>query len=104
VHRARRRSAGPLLPRLRRPGGGRVGLAGGDELHPIQQAFHDEHGLQCGFCTPGLLLSAKVLLEANPSPSDDEIREALAGNICRCTGYVGVVAAVREAARRVRGG
>jgi carbon-monoxide dehydrogenase small subunit len=80
------------------------GLASDGELHPIQQAFHDEHGLQCGFCTPGLLLSAKALLEANPSPSDAEIREGLAGNICRCTGYVGVVAAVREAARRLGDG
>jgi aerobic carbon-monoxide dehydrogenase small subunit len=80
------------------------GLARNGELHPIQQAFHDEHGLQCGFCTPGLLLSAKALLEVNASPSDAEIREALAGNICRCTGYVGVVAGVREAAKRLGDG
>ena len=78
------------------------GLARGGELHPIQQAFHEQHGLQCGFCTPGLLLATVTLLESDPSPSDAEIREALSGNICRCTGYVGVVAAVREAARKLR--
>ncbi len=74
------------------------GLAQGDELHPVQQAFHEQHGLQCGFCTPGLLLATIDLLERTPDPSEDEIRDYLAGNVCRCTGYVGVVAAVRAAA------
>lgn len=74
------------------------GLASGDELHPVQQAYHEQHGLQCGYCTPGLLLATVDLLESNPDPSEDEIREYLAGNVCRCTGYVGIVAAVRAAA------
>jgi len=74
------------------------GLAAGDELHPVQQAYHEQHGLQCGFCTPGLLLATIDLLERTPDPSEDEIRDYLAGNVCRCTGYVGVVAAVRAAA------
>ena len=77
------------------------GLARGAELHPIQQAFHEEHGLQCGFCTPGLLLATAALLETDPDPSEAEIRWALAGNVCRCTGYVGVVAAVQAAARKL---
>ena len=80
------------------------GLARGGELHPIQQAFHEQHGLQCGFCTPGLLLATVALLESDPDPSEAEIREALSGNICRCTGYVGVVASVHEAARKLREG
>jgi carbon-monoxide dehydrogenase small subunit len=80
------------------------GLAAGDDLHPVQQAFHEQHGLQCGYCTPGLLLATVDLLERNPDPSEQEIREYLAGNICRCTGYVGIVAAVREAARSLGGG
>ncbi len=75
------------------------GLARDGELHPIQQAFRAKHGLQCGFCTPGMLMAAKALLDANPQPSDEEIREHLSGNVCRCTGYTGIVAAVREAAR-----
>lgn len=74
------------------------GLAEGDELHPVQRAYHEQHGLQCGFCTPGLLLATIDLLERNPDPSEDAIRDHLAGNVCRCTGYVGVVAAVRAAA------
>ncbi len=74
------------------------GLASGDELHPVQQAYHEQHGLQCGYCTPGLLLATIDLLERNPDPSDEEIRDYLAGNVCRCTGYVGVVAAVQAAA------
>jgi carbon-monoxide dehydrogenase small subunit len=78
------------------------GLARDGELHPIQEAFRSQHGLQCGFCTPGMLLAAQALLEANPAPSDDEIREHLSGNVCRCTGYTGIVAAVREAARLLR--
>jgi carbon-monoxide dehydrogenase small subunit len=78
------------------------GLARDGELHPIQEAFRSQHGLQCGFCTPGMLLTAQALLEANPAPSDAEIREHLSGNVCRCTGYTGIVAAVREAARLLR--
>jgi carbon-monoxide dehydrogenase small subunit len=80
------------------------GLAAGEELHPVQQAYHEKHGLQCGFCTPGLLLATVDLLERNPSPSEAEIRESLSGNVCRCTGYVGVVEAVQEAARKLGGG
>ena len=77
------------------------GLANGADLHPVQAAFKEHHGLQCGFCTPGMILSALQLLEANPSPDDDQIRDAIAGNICRCTGYVNVVVAIREAAKRM---
>lgn len=71
---------------------------GPDELHPIQTAFWENHGLQCGFCTPGMLMATKELLSENPHPDEDEIRRALAGNICRCTGYVHIVSAVRAAA------
>jgi carbon-monoxide dehydrogenase small subunit len=78
------------------------GLARDGELHPIQRAFQERHGLQCGFCTPGMLLAAQVLLEETPDPSDAEIRGHLSGNVCRCTGYTGIVAAVREAARLLR--
>jgi carbon-monoxide dehydrogenase small subunit len=74
------------------------GLAAGAELHPIQVGFHEEHGLQCGFCTPGMMLTAKALLEENPSPSQEEIRWALSGNVCRCTGYQNIVKAVQHAA------
>jgi carbon-monoxide dehydrogenase small subunit len=74
------------------------GLASGDELHPVQRAYHEQHGLQCGYCTPGLLLATVDLLERTPDPSEDEIRDYLAGNVCRCTGYVGIVAAVQAAA------
>ena len=77
------------------------GLAG-DELHPLQQAFADCHGLQCGFCTPGFLISALHLLTENPDPSREEIRAGLSGNICRCTGYVGIADAVRQAAIAMR--
>ncbi len=69
-----------------------------DRLHPIQQAFWDNHGLQCGFCTPGMLLTTKELLSENPAPTEEEIRVALAGNICRCTGYVHIVQSVLAAA------
>ena len=75
------------------------GLADGEKLHPLQQAFWDHHGLQCGFCTPGFLLTAKAFLEENPRPSDEEIREAISGNLCRCTGYHFIVEAIRSAAR-----
>ena len=74
------------------------GLQQGDQLHPVQQAFWDEHGLQCGFCTPGMILAAVHLLKHNPHPSEGEIREALKGNICRCTGYHNIVRAVQRAA------
>ena len=75
------------------------GLAGADgELDPVQQAFHDKHALQCGFCTPGMIMAARDLLKANASPSEDEVREGLKGNLCRCTGYQNIVAAVRQAA------
>jgi carbon-monoxide dehydrogenase small subunit len=78
------------------------GLARDGELHAIQRAFQACHGLQCGFCTPGMLIAAQVLLEQSPDPTDDEIREHLSGNVCRCTGYAGIVASVREAARLLR--
>ena len=79
------------------------GLAADDgELHPLQQAFADCHGLQCGFCTPGFLISALYLLTENPDPSREEIRAGLAGNICRCTGYAGIIDAVRRAAITIR--
>ena len=70
------------------------GLAQGGELHPMQQAFHEEHGLQCGYCTPGMVMSAVDLLKRNDSPSETEVREWLEGNICRCTGYHNIVKAV----------
>jgi carbon-monoxide dehydrogenase small subunit len=74
------------------------GLASGSELHPLQRAFLEQGGVQCGFCTPGMLMSATALLAANADPTEDEIRAGLSGNLCRCTGYVGIVAAVRSAA------
>jgi len=76
------------------------GLAGENQLHPIQEAIIREGGVQCGFCTPGILISAHALLQRSPNPSDDEIREALVGNLCRCTGYVRIIESVKEAARR----
>lgn len=79
------------------------GLSRGGELHPIQQAFVDAGAVQCGFCTPGMIMSAKALLDANPDPSEEAIREALRPNLCRCTGYVKIVEAVRLAARRMAG-
>jgi carbon-monoxide dehydrogenase small subunit len=78
------------------------GLADGERLHPLQQAFWDHHGLQCGFCTPGILLTAKALLEETPQPTDAEIREAISGNLCRCTGYHFIVEAIRAAAAAAR--
>ncbi len=78
------------------------GLLGEGGLHPIQQGFHEEHGLQCGFCTPGMMLTAVALLEENPDPTDEEIRWALSGNVCRCTGYQNIVKAVHNAAARLR--
>ena len=75
------------------------GLATKDELHPVQQAFHEQHALQCGYCTPGFVMATVSLLQENPSPSEDEIRRALEGNLCRCTGYHNIVRAVEAAAR-----
>ena len=76
------------------------GMAAGDgQLHPLQTGFWEKHGLQCGYCTPGMIMSAADLLARNPDPSDDEIRHAIEGNYCRCTGYQNIVAAIREAAR-----
>ena len=80
------------------------GLAQGGELHPIQQAFHEEHGLQCGFCTPGMMLTSVAFLRENPSPTDQQIRWALSGQICRCTGYQNIVKAVQSAATTMREG
>lgn len=77
-------------------------LANGDDLHPLQQAFWESHGLQCGFCTPGFLMLAKGALTENPDMSDEEIREILSSNLCRCTGYQNIVKAVRAAARAMR--
>lgn len=77
------------------------GLSQDGQLHPIQQAFLEEHGLQCGFCTPGFLMSVYELLHRNPNPSEDEIRETLGGHICRCTGYQSIVQSVRLAARKL---
>ena len=75
------------------------GLAQGEELHPVQQAFHEQHALQCGYCTPGFVMASVSLLSENPNPSEAEIREALEGNLCRCTGYHNIVEAVQAAAR-----
>jgi carbon-monoxide dehydrogenase small subunit len=74
------------------------GLSSGADLHPLQQAFWDQHGLQCGFCTPGMIMQAAWLLEQNPEPSEGEIREGISGNLCRCTGYVNIVKAIQQAA------
>jgi aerobic carbon-monoxide dehydrogenase small subunit len=76
------------------------GLAENGQLHPVQQAFHDNHALQCGFCTPGMIMASVDLLNHNPSPSDEEIRHGLEGNLCRCTGYQNIVRAVRQAAEK----
>jgi aerobic-type carbon monoxide dehydrogenase small subunit (CoxS/CutS family) len=79
------------------------GLAEDGELHPLQSQFLAQGGVQCGFCTPGMLISAKALLDRNPDPSEDEIRIALSGNLCRCTGYQGIVRAVQAAAQEMAG-
>ena len=76
------------------------GLASGDQLDPMQEAFWNEHGLQCGFCTPGMIMTAKQIIERNPNPSDEEIRDGLEGNLCRCTGYQHIVNAVRAVAAK----
>ena len=77
------------------------GLADGDELHPLQNGFWEEHGLQCGYCTPGMIMSAVNLLQDNPAPSETEIREGISGNLCRCTGYQHIVNAIQHAAERM---
>ena len=77
------------------------GLADGDRLHPLQEGFWEEHGLQCGYCTPGMILSAVNLLEDNPAPTEQEIRDGLDGNLCRCTGYQHIVNAIQHAAERM---
>jgi aerobic carbon-monoxide dehydrogenase small subunit len=79
------------------------GLADCDKLHPIQQAFIDEGGLQCGFCTPGMILSTKALLDANPNPTDEEIKRGIDGNFCRCTGYTKIFASIKTAAKLTGG-
>jgi aerobic carbon-monoxide dehydrogenase small subunit len=78
------------------------GLAKGDQLHSLQNSFVEKHSLQCGYCTPGMLMAAKALLDKNPSPSEEQIRVAISGNLCRCTGYVQVVAAIQDAAEKMR--
>jgi carbon-monoxide dehydrogenase small subunit len=79
------------------------GLARGDELHPVQEGFREKHGLQCGYCTPGMIMTAAHLLQTNPDPSEEEIKHALEGNLCRCTGYVNIVESVQWAARKIGG-
>lgn len=79
------------------------GLAQNGNLHPIQEGFHEEHGLQCGFCTPGMMLSALALLEENPNPTEEDIRWGISGNLCRCTGYTNIVKAVQYAANKMQG-
>jgi carbon-monoxide dehydrogenase small subunit len=79
------------------------GLEQNNVLHPLQEGFFQEHGLQCGFCTPGMLLSSKALLASNPNPTEEEIRRGISGNLCRCTGYVNIVKAIQYAAATMRG-
>lgn len=78
------------------------GVAANGELHPLQQGFWDKHGLQCGYCTPGMIMSAKYLLSRNPDPTEQEIREGISGNLCRCTGYNKIVEAIQQAAGALR--
>jgi aerobic carbon-monoxide dehydrogenase small subunit len=78
------------------------GLARNGELHPVQEAFKEEHGLQCGFCTPGMMLTAAALLDDNPDATEEEIRWALSGNVCRCTGYMNIVKAVQWASNKMK--
>jgi carbon-monoxide dehydrogenase small subunit len=80
------------------------GLAQGGKLHPLQESFSEHHALQCGYCTPGMLMSAKHLLDTNPNPSGEEIRRGIQGNLCRCTGYNNIFAAIADAAGKLRGG
>jgi carbon-monoxide dehydrogenase small subunit len=79
------------------------GVAEGDRLHPIQEAFVNQGAIQCGFCTPGMVMTTKAFLERNPNPTEEEIKVAISGNFCRCTGYVRIVEAIRTAADRMRG-
>src|SRR5438128_3823063 len=79
------------------------GLEQNNQLHPLQEGFLEEHGLQCGFCTPGMLLSSKALLAGNPNPTEDEIRRGISGNLCRCTGYVNIVKAIQYGAAKLQG-
>ncbi|MBI4277281.1 MAG: (2Fe-2S)-binding protein [Armatimonadetes bacterium] len=79
------------------------GLARDGQLHPIQEGFHEKHGLQCGFCTPGMMMTAYAFLQRSPHPSEAEIRRAISGNLCRCTGYVNIVEAIGYAAEKMRG-
>ena len=79
------------------------GLEQGGQLHALQEGFWQEHGLQCGFCTPGMLMVSRALLQANPSPTEDEIRRGISGNLCRCTGYVNIVKAIQYGAAKLRG-
>lgn len=79
------------------------GLADGDQLHPVQEGFWERHGLQCGYCTPGMIMSAVGLLDANQSPTEDQIRHGIEGNLCRCTGYHNIVQAIAYAAAKMRG-
>lgn len=79
------------------------GLSRSGQLHPLQKAFWDQHGLQCGFCTPGMIMASLALLQANPDPTEEEIRWALSGNLCRCTGYMNIVRAVQQAAAELAG-
>jgi carbon-monoxide dehydrogenase small subunit len=79
------------------------GIADGDTMHPMQQAFHENHGLQCGYCTPGMVMSAIELVNKNSNPSEQEVREGLEGNICRCTGYHNIVKSVQAAAQNMGG-
>jgi carbon-monoxide dehydrogenase small subunit len=79
------------------------GLADGDKLHPIQQAFIDHGGLQCGFCTPGMIMSTKALLDKTPNPTEEEIRRGIAGNLCRCTGYTKIIESIKAAAKNMEG-
>jgi len=78
-------------------------MADGDTLHPIQDAFHRNHGLQCGYCTPGMIMAAASYLKENPTPTEEEVREALAGNLCRCTGYQNIVKSILDAAGSLSG-
>ena len=79
-------------------------MADGDKLHPLQEAFWNDHGLQCGYCTPGMIMAAADLLQRNPDPTEEEIRHGLEGNLCRCTGYHNIVKAVQSAAKIAQGG
>ena len=80
------------------------GLADGDKLHPIQEAYWENHGLQCGYCTPGMLMSSLFLLQRNPNPTEEEIRRGIEGNLCRCTGYVNIVKSIQAAAKKMQAG